>query len=131
MFLIFGTTDLNTISGGGHTPLLIKTMGKKFRSPVYLDDDYLYITESQLRFYMNGLDEPVRLSEILSDGMVSKEFMDYYEKCVAYNLIWDLSEKFPKSSTMYWDEGSKEFKIVFPKSGMVARCLKKHGLKTF
>ena len=131
MFLIFGGTDLNTIGGEVHSSLPMKVMGKKFRSPIHLYDDHLYITEAQLRFYMNGLDKPVRLSEILSEGLVSKEFMDYYEKCVAYNLIWDLSQSFPKSSQMYWDDENKEFKITFTKSGIVARNLKKHGLKTF
>ena len=131
MFLIFGTTDLNNTSGGVHPPLLVKSMRKKFRSPLHLDDDHLYITEAQLQFYINGLSSPVRISEILSGGMVSKEFIDYYEKCAAYNLIWDLAERYPKSSKMCWDDKGQEFRIIFPKSGLVARSLKKHGLKTF
>ena len=57
------------------------------------------------------------------------KLMDYYEKCVAYNLIWDLSQSFPKSSQMYWDDAVMEFKITFPKTGIVARNLKKHGLR--
>ena len=129
MFLIFGTTDLNNTGGGEKSPPLVRPMKSKFRSPLYLDDDYLYITEAQLQFYINGLENPTKISDIMSGGMVSAKFMDYYEKCVAYNVIWDLSQSFPKSSQMYWDDAVMEFKITFPKTGIVARNLKKHGLR--
>ena len=129
MFLISGTTDLNITGGGALYPLLVRLMRKKFRSPLHLDDDHLYITEAQLQFYINGLASPVKISEILSDGAMSNEFIDYYEKCAAYNLIWDLSQNFPKSSQMYWDDAVREFKITFPKTGIVARNLKKYGLR--
>ena len=101
---------------------------KDFRIPIHLDHEDLYITEAQLQFYLNGIPKSFKVQDILNDGKVSKDFMLYYEKCVTYNLIWDLSERYPKSSKLYWDDSHKEFRITYPKDGIVFRSLLKHGL---
>ena len=106
---------------------IINTM-KNFRVPIHLDDKDLYITEAQLQFYLNGFSTSIKVDDILEDGRVSKSFMIYYEKCVTYNLIWDLSEKHPKSSKLYWDDRYQEFRITYPKDGLVFRSLLNHGL---
>ena len=62
-----------------------------FRIPIHLDHGDLYITEAQLQFYLNSLPSVFKVKDIMSEGEVSKEFLTYYEKCVTYNLIWDLS----------------------------------------
>ena len=117
---------LNNNSGLMVQPLRI-TM-EEFRVPIYLDNEDLYITEAQMQFYLNGRPPAFRVSDILSEGKVCKNFLVYYEKCVVYNLIWDLAERYPRSSKMYWDDNSQEFRITYPKEGMVFKALKKHGL---
>ena len=107
--------------------LVIGTMDN-FRIPIHLDDGDLYITEAQLQFYLNGISHSFKVQDILSDGKISKGFLSYYEKCATYNLIWDLSNKHPKSSKMYWDEQYQEFRITYPKEGIVFKALKQHGL---
>jgi hypothetical protein len=117
---------LNTNSG----PTVIffgKTM-EDFRVPIHLDHSDLYITEAQLQFYLNDLSPTFKVKDILSDGQVSRDFILYYEKCATYNLIWDLSDRYPKSSKMYWDEKHQEFRITYPKDGIVFKELKNHGL---
>jgi len=99
-----------------------------FRIPIHLDHGDLYITEAQLQFYLNNLPSVFKVKDIMSEGEVSKEFLTYYEKCVTYNLIWDLSERYPRSSKLYWDDQHQEFRITYPKDGMVFKSLKKHGL---
>ena len=117
---------LNNNSG-----LMVNPVGNtmdNFRIPIHLDHGDLYITEAQLQFYLNDLPSSFKVKDILSEGQVSKEFLSYYEKCATYNLIWDLSEKHPKSSKMYWDDHHHEFRITYPKDGIVFKSLKKHGL---
>jgi len=99
-----------------------------FRVPIYLDKGDLYITEAQLQLYINNISPSPRVKDIMSEGRVSKDFLVYYEKCVVYNLIWDLSEKYPKSSKMYWDDTCQEFRITYPKNGLVYKALKSYGL---
>ena len=106
----------------------VRNAMSNFRIPIHLDQGDLYITEAQLQFYLNGLPNSFKVQDILSEGKVSKEFMSYYEKCVAYNLIWDLSERHPKSSKMYWDDQHQEFRITYPRDGIVFKSLKNHGL---
>jgi hypothetical protein len=99
-----------------------------FRIPIHLDRGDLYITEAQLQFFLNDLPDSFKVQEILGRGEVSKDFLLYYEKCVTYNLIWDLSERHPRSSKMYWDEPHQEFRITYPRDGIVFKSLKTHGL---
>ena len=106
----------------------IRSTMKNFRIPIHLDHQDLYITEAQLQFYLNGISDTFKVQDILEDGQVSKDFMKYYEKCVTYNLIWDLAITYPKSSKMYWDEQYQEFRITYPKEGIVFKALKNHGL---
>tara|TARA_R110002051_G_scaffold25414_3_gene62058 strand:+ start:557 stop:940 length:384 start_codon:yes stop_codon:yes gene_type:complete len=101
---------------------------KNFRIPIHLDHHDLYITEAQLQFYLNGISKSFKAKDILDGGQVSKEFLIYYEKCITYNLIWDLSDRHPKSSKMYWDDLHQEFRITYPKDGLVFRSLLSHGL---
>lgn len=101
---------------------------KNFRMPIHLDHDDLYITEAQLQFYLNGISTSFKVQDILNEGKISKDFLSYYEKCAAYNLIWDLSERHPKSSKLYWDDHYQEFRITYPKDGIVFRSLLNHGL---
>ena len=117
---------LNNNSG-----LMVNPVGNtmdNFRIPIHLDHGDLYITEAQLQFYLNNLPSVFKVKDIMSEGEVSKEFLTYYEKCVTYNLIWDLSERYPRSSKLYWDDQHQEFRITYPKDGMVFKSLKKHGL---
>lgn len=120
------TNYLNN-SSGLEAKALRCTM-KDFRIPIHLDHEDLYITEAQLQFYLNGISKSFKVQDILDDGNVSKDFMLYYEKCVTYNLIWDLSESHPKSSKLYWDDSHKEFRITYPKDGLVFRSLLNYGL---
>mgnify|MGYP003648117246 FL=1 len=120
------TNCLNN-SSGLEAKVLRCTM-KDFRVPIHLDHKDLYITEAQLQFYLNGVSKSFKAQDILDDGQVSKDFIVYYEKCVTYNLIWDLSEIHPKSSKLYWDDSHKEFRITYPKDGLVFRSLLNHGL---
>ena len=101
---------------------------EEFRVPIYLDNEDLYITEAQMQFYLNRLSPSPKVKDILNAGKVSKDFLIYYEKCVVYNLIWDLADKYPRSSKMYWDDNFLEFRIKYPKDGMVFKALKRHGL---
>ena len=101
---------------------------EEFRVPMHLDHGDLYITEAQMQFYLNRLPHSFKVRDILSEGKVSVDFLIYYEKCTVYNLIWDLTEKYPRSSKMYWDDNFQEIRITYPKDGIVFKVLKKHGL---
>ena len=114
-------------SSGPRVESLGNTMDN-FRIPIHLDHGDLYITEAQLQFYLNDLPTSFKIKDIMDEGQVSKEFVSYYEKCVTYNLIWDLSERYPRSSKLYWDDQYREFRITYPKDGIVFKSLKKHGL---
>ena len=106
----------------------LRSAMEEFRVPIHLDNADLYITEAQMQFYLNRLSPSFKVRDILNEGRVSKDFLVYYEKCVVYNLIWDLAERYPRSSKIYWDDNSQEFRITYPKDGMVFKALKKHGL---
>jgi len=106
----------------------LRSAMEEFRVPIHLDNINLYITEAQMQFYLNGISPAFRVRDILNEGKVSKDFLIYYEKCIVYNLIWDLAKKYPRSSKMYWDDNFQEIRITYPKNGMVFKALKKHGL---
>lgn len=94
----------------------------EFREIFDEDENGLYITMSQVNFFVN--DVPAYIEEPLD----SPEFLAYYDKCVFYNLCYDMMEKDPSSGIMYWDDVKETFMVAFPPNGLIAKRLDELGL---
>ena len=89
-----------------------------FRQPLRVDERGLYITEAQMMFFLNTQEdkrEEVPVLELLK----TPEFLEYYENCVLYNVIWDMLEEDPTCGEMVWDHEIEEVSFQFPQGGKV------------
>lgn len=93
-----------------------------FREPYDIDENGMYITESQINFFAN---RPNGLAKIDSD---SEEFNRYCLMCQIHNLVYDLSEKDNSEGYIYWDDKKECTGIWFPLNGKVADKLRKEGI---
>jgi hypothetical protein len=88
-----------------------------FREPLMTDEEGLYITGAQMKFFLNRskghkyfqLGHPV--------------FLSYYKNCCLYNLVYDLMDVDEYCAKMYWDEKNDCVALAFPTHGRVARRL--------
>lgn len=90
----------------------------KFRKPLLIDKTGdLYITESQLQFFLNRRkgEEKFRTRH--------PEFVSYYKNCCLYNVVYDMMEANEKWARMYWDENTQSVAVAFPIRGRVAMAL--------
>lgn len=83
----------------------------------YYDSLGLYITATQLRFYLN---DP---SGFQSFRHYDEDFKHYFNECRTYNLISDLSIKDPNCAKFFWDESLEDIVIEFPSNGRVVKIL--------
>ena len=79
------------------------------------DDDGCYITSAQLQFFLNSKKGNEKYRKL------DDEFLEYYGKCRAYNLISDMMEKDPTCAKFYWDEDLADGVFSFPAKGKVAK----------
>ena len=88
-----------------------------FRSPALWDKKGNYVTNAQLRFFLNSSHNRKKIRTLHPDF---KEFLSF---CKFYNFLWDKMEEDPSSADMYWDEESESIAFSFPKRGEVADYL--------
>ena len=94
----------------------------EFRKPVYVDSNGLYLTTTQLQFFLNrgkGYEHIKR---------TSPQFKEYYVKCLIYNLVWDLMDEDSSVAELFWDSKSETVVLKFPHNGIIMEELSKKGL---
>lgn len=89
----------------------------EFRVPLLVDSNGLYITETQMLFWINQKDGEKSYTE------GDPEFLDYYKNCCMYNLIYDMMEEDASCASMYWDAKKEEVALAFPMEGKVSKKL--------
>jgi len=99
-------------------------MGKDsdFRKPIYVSPNGLYLTTSQLQFFLNRKNG----HECIKNS--SPQFKDYYQKCLIYNFVWDLIETEPDVGQLCWDHKSESVILKFPCDGKMMTELSKKNL---
>jgi len=90
--------------------------------PLMVDEDGLYITVSQMRFWLNSK----RGRRLFRSG--SSQFLKYYHSCRTYNLISDMLEEDPKCAKLFWDTRKGAPGFTFPIKGKVADRFYELGL---
>lgn len=90
--------------------------------PLIFDDDGLYITKSQMKFWLNNK----KNRKLLKKG--SSRFLKYYSSCRTYNLVSDMLEDDPECAFLYWDEKKGVPAFSFPVNGIVAQTFIDLGL---
>ena len=88
-----------------------------FREPLMMDEFGLYITVAQMDFFLNRKNGP----ELMDSA--SPEFMDYYQNCLLYNMVYDMMEAEPETGDMYWDENTQSVAFSFPVNGKISKAL--------
>jgi len=83
--------------------------------PIMFDDEGLYITKSQMKFWMNDK----RNRSLFKKG--SKRFLKYYSSCRTYNLVSDMLDEDPNCAFLYWDPKTGAPAFSFPVNGIVAK----------
>jgi len=108
------------------TPLSLILMfdPSTLNEPIYFDEKGGYITESQLRFFINRI---AGRHQFMSGG---KEFAEYFVTCRTYNIISDLMRKDPDCASMYWDEKREMPAFSFPVGGKVIKKFNEMGIVT-
>jgi hypothetical protein len=99
------------------SPSLIIMLEGDFREPLMVDEYGLYITISQMEFFLNRKHG----EELVNNA--SPEFMKYYKNCCLYNLVYDMMEEDPDCAKMYWDDVTESVAMAFPMDGKVAKAL--------
>ena len=94
----------------------------EFREPAYLEENGLFTTEAQVRFFTNRPNGSTKLNAQCT------EFQDYVTMCEIHNLVFDMSEKNNDEGFMYWDhtKGCIGYSIV--KNGKIHTILDKAGI---
>ena len=87
-----------------------------FRKPVIIDDDGGYITNAQIKFYMNRYKGYDKIQALHGD------FVTYTEYCKIYNYLWDCSKDSDKV-IMFWDAENETIAFTFPKRGEIAETI--------
>lgn len=87
------------------------------REPFLVDENGLYVTVSQMGFYMN------RPRKKLEFNAKDTEFLNYYKNCCLYNLVYDMMEEDSTCAKMYWDSDHECVSLTFPVNGEVAKAL--------
>lgn len=82
-----------------------------------MDEFGLYITVAQMDFFLNR-----KNGQELMDS-ASPEFMDYYQNCLLYNMVYDMMEAEPETGDMYWDDTSQSVAFSFPVGGKISKAL--------
>jgi hypothetical protein len=90
--------------------------------PLMLDEDGLYITVSQMRFWLNSKIGRKLFKE------ASPKFFSYYNSCRTYNLISDMIKEDPECAYLYWDSKLNVPAFSFPVSGIVSQRFNELGL---
>jgi len=88
-----------------------------YREPLMMDEYGLYITISQMEFFLNRKHG----EELVNNA--SPEFMKYYKNCCLYNLVYDMMEEDSECGKMYWDHETESVAMAFPMDGKVAKAL--------
>jgi len=88
-----------------------------FREPLGEEPDGTYITAGQMQFWLN------RRKGVEMFKAADPAFLDYYNKCRVYNLIYDLMEEDEDSAIMYWDPKHDSVSVGFPSNGPIAYAL--------
>lgn len=100
----------------------------KFRKPLRIDEDGFYITEGQMQFFLNFSKGKYTNSLAL---IKSDAFMDYYENCIVYNIVYDMMEEDPDCAQMFWDEEKQEISFQFPEKGKVMKKIRSANVEFF
>tara|TARA_Y100000296_G_C5109788_1_gene224535 strand:+ start:610 stop:945 length:336 start_codon:yes stop_codon:yes gene_type:complete len=82
----------------------------------------LYITGTQLRFYLN------ESKNRKSFQTLDLNFRHFLQECQIYNFISDLMKEDSECAKMYWDEALEEIVFTFPPKGDVAERIRKLGI---
>ena len=82
-----------------------------------MDEFGLYITVAQMDFFLNRKDG----AELMDSA--SPEFMDYYQNCLLYNMVYDMMEAEPETGDMYWDHTNQTVAFSFPLNGKISKAL--------
>ena len=82
-----------------------------------MDEFGLYITVAQMEFFLNR-----KNAQELMDS-ASPEFMEYYQNCLLYNMVYDMMEEDPKTGDMYWDDTTQTVAFSFPLNGKISKAL--------
>ena len=96
-----------------------------FRAPLGKDLNGLYITEAQMRFFLNRKKGTEHF--LFGDPI----FYSYFYKCAVYNVVWDLLDKYPDCATLFWDEEKGSIGMKFPINGEVMQELKRRKVSYF
>jgi len=93
-----------------------------YRDPLFEDENGLYITKAQMQFFLNRRDGKKKFQK------AHKDFMDYYNHCKLYNLIYDMMEENKECADLFWDAEKERVAISFPVDGGVAHALSSVGV---
>jgi len=88
-------------------------------NPLKKEPDGTYITEAQMRFFLNRKNG----SKLYFER--SDEFVEYYDICRVYNLVSDIMLQDSEAAILYWDEDIEAVSIAFPSAGKAARAIGK------
>ena len=88
----------------------------------YHEEDGLYITASQLKFFLNDKKSWQQYKNR------TKAFLRYLNECKLYNFISDYMEIHPGSAYLVWDEHFQEFVFSISRRGKIFKELEKLGL---
>ena len=91
------------------------------REPFLVDENGLYVTVSQMGFYMNRPRKEIKFNA------TDTEFLNYYKNCCLYNLVYDMMEEDSTCAKMYWDADLECVSLSFPVKGEVAQALAQVG----
>lgn len=92
----------------------------KFREEAYvLGDGISYVTEAQIRFFLNRPNGEKLFEED------SQEFTDYEFNAIVHNILYDVSESNNDEGYMYWNGTGIDY--CFPRGGIVEEMLIKAG----
>ena len=98
-------------------------------NPLLIDEDGLYITAGQMRYWLNRKEGRDFCKSTASRHPTSTfDFFRYYDSCRTYNLVSDLMEEEPDCAFLYWDAEKEAPAFSFPTSGTVAYEFTKLGL---
>ena len=96
-----------------------------FKKPIGKKSKGLYITEVQLRFFLNRSDGEQKFL----NG--DPEFSEYFFKSAVCNLISDLLEREASCASLYWDPDQECVGMSFPLKGIVMEEFKKRKIDCF
>tara|TARA_R110000744_G_scaffold58009_1_gene121271 strand:+ start:120 stop:437 length:318 start_codon:yes stop_codon:yes gene_type:complete len=90
--------------------------------PLLIDEDGLYITLSQMQFWLNDRGNRKLFRE------ANAKFFKFYDACRAYNMISDMIVEDVDCAYLYWDEKRGVPAFSFPVKGSVTEAFIELGL---